>query len=85
MQDSTSTRLREIVESAVDASAFLPGDQDEDTPLLGYVTGLDSMAVLAILTGIQEKMGVPIADDEVGADIFETFGSLKRFVESKLG
>ena len=45
MQDSTSTRLREIVESAVDASAFLPGDQDEDTPLLGYVTGLDSTDV----------------------------------------
>ena len=84
MQDSTGTRLREIVESAVGASE-LPGDLDEDTPLLGYVTGLDSMAVLASLTGIQEKMGVPIADDEVGADIFETFGSLKRFVESKLG
>ena len=44
MQDSTGTRLREIVESAVGASE-LPGDLDEDTPLLGYVTGLDSTDV----------------------------------------
>ena len=48
------------------------------------MSALDSMAVLAVLTGIQQTFAVPIADDEVSADIFDSFGSLQRFVEAKL-
>ena len=55
-----------------------------DTPLLGAIPELDSMAVLGILTQIQDDFGVQIDDDEVSADIFQTFGDLKRFVEAKL-
>ena len=54
-------------------------------PLLGAIPELDSMAVLGVLTQIQDDFGVQIDDDEVSADIFQTFGDLKRFVEAKLG
>ena len=33
----------------------------------------------------QEDFGVDIADDEVSADIFQTYGDLRRFVQSKVG
>lgn len=83
MKSSHRATLQDILESAVGSDA-LPASLDDDTPLLGNISSLDSMAVVAILTRIQEDMGCPIADDEVGADVFETFGSLRRFVEARL-
>lgn len=83
MNEDHDTCLRSILESAVGKHS-LPEHLNGSTPLLGEITALDSLAVLAILTGIAEEFGVPIADDEVSADIFDTFGSLQRFVEAKL-
>jgi acyl carrier protein len=54
-----------------------------DTPLLGSVPELDSMAVVAVLTAIEERYGVTIDDGEVSAQIFATVGSLAEFVGSK--
>lgn len=56
-----------------------------DTPLLGSVAELDSMAVVGVLTLLEESYDVTIDDDEIGADIFATVGSLSRFLESKVG
>lgn len=82
MRNSTSTSLRGILESVLGAQA-LPEPLDDDSLLLGAVPEIDSMAVIAVLTGIEEAFGFKIADDEVSADMFETFGSLRRFVESR--
>lgn len=77
------TALRSILESAVGKRA-VPSQLSDDTPLLGAIPELDSMAVLGILTQIQDDFGCQIDDDEVSGEIFETFGALKRFVESKI-
>lgn len=76
--------LRSILETAVGRRA-MPDPLDDDTPLLGHLPELDSMAVLTILTQLQEELGCEVADDEVDADLFRTFGSLRRFVESRIG
>lgn len=55
-----------------------------DSALLGGVPEFDSMAVVSILTTIEENYGVEIDDDEVSAEIFESLGSLLEFVNSKL-
>jgi acyl carrier protein len=55
-----------------------------DTPLLGSVAELDSMAVVSLLTALEEKFGFAIDDDEVDGSMFATVGSLVAFVESKL-
>jgi acyl carrier protein len=54
------------------------------TPLLGSVPELDSMAVVAVLTAMEETFGIHISDDEVNADVFATVGALTSFVEKKL-
>lgn len=56
-----------------------------DSPLLGALPELDSMAVVAILTALEEHYGFTIDDDEIGADTFATLGSLAEFVAGKLG
>jgi acyl carrier protein len=81
---SIDTALRSILEAALGKRA-VPAHLDDATPLLGAIPELDSMAVLGVLTQIQEDFGVSIDDDEVSAEMFETYGALRGFVASKLG
>lgn len=55
-----------------------------ETPLLGSIPEFDSMAVVTLITAIEDFYGVIVDDDEVSAETFETIGSLTRFIESKL-
>jgi acyl carrier protein len=55
-----------------------------DTPLLGSIPELDSMAVVAILTSFEDAYGFVVEDDEISAETFATLGTLTGFVERKL-
>ncbi len=55
-----------------------------DSGLLGSIPEFDSMAVVGILTALEENYGFEVDDDEIEAETFETVGSLVAFVESKL-
>ncbi len=54
------------------------------TPLLGAIPELDSMAVVALITGMEERFGIIVDDDDIDGSIFATVGSLVDFVEAKL-
>jgi acyl carrier protein len=54
------------------------------TPLLGSLPELDSIGVVNIVTMIEDQLGCSIGDDEINAEVFETFGSLVSFIENKL-
>jgi acyl carrier protein len=53
------------------------------TELLGSIPELDSMAVVSVLTAIEERFGFLIEDDEVDGQTFATFGNLVEFVREK--
>lgn len=55
-----------------------------ETRLLGAVPEFDSMAVVSIITALEEHYGFAIDDDEIEASTFETVGSLVNFVNGKL-
>lgn len=55
-----------------------------DSRLLGVVPELDSMAVVSILAALEEIYGFTVDDDEIGAENFETVGSLLEFVKHKI-
>jgi acyl carrier protein len=59
-------------------------DLGPDSLLLGSIAELDSMAVVSVLTKLEDHFGFTIDDDEIGGQIFSTLGSLSRFVDSKL-
>jgi len=54
-----------------------------ETPLLGGLPEFDSMAVVTVITMIEDELGVTIDDDELSADVFATVGSLVEFVSQK--
>lgn len=57
---------------------------DEKTPLLGAIPELDSMAVVTLITSLEERFGFSIDDDEIDGATFTTVGSLIEFVEAKV-
>jgi len=57
---------------------------DRDSPLLGAVPELDSIAVVRVITTLEERFGFMIADDDLDASSFATVGTLADFVRSKL-
>lgn len=57
---------------------------DAQSALLGSIPELDSMAVVNLITALEEHFGIVVDDDEISAGTFETLGSLTAFVQQKL-
>ena len=55
-----------------------------ETALLGAIPELDSMAVVALITSMEERFGFFVDDDEIDGSAFATVGTLTDFVQGKL-
>jgi acyl carrier protein len=79
---TTVDQLKRIIRDALHL-----GDRAESltpaSPLLGAIAEFDSMAVVTVLTMIEDEFGITIEDDEVSGDVFETLGSLASFVDGR--
>ena len=56
-----------------------------DTHLLGAIPELDSMAVVSLLTTLEERLGIAVDDGDIDGSTFATVGSLVDFVTAQLG
>lgn len=77
---------REVL-ATIDEALSLQGRSKEftaDTPLLGSLPELDSMAVMTVIMSLEERFDFVVEDDELDAQVFETVGSLVGFVDEKL-
>ncbi|KIF81848.1 acyl carrier protein [Noviherbaspirillum autotrophicum] len=54
-----------------------------NTRLLGSLPELDSMAVVSVITAIEDHFGIVFEDDDINADVFETVGTLSAVIERK--
>jgi acyl carrier protein len=78
-----TTTVRNVLRDALslgDRAAALTSD----SPLLGGLPEFDSMAVVTVVTLLEDTLGITIEDDDLSADVFATVGSLTAFVEGKL-
>lgn len=77
-QKEVLSLLDEILSLKGRSSGFTPR-----SPLLGAIPELDSMAVIALLNGLEERFGFSVEDDEIEGSVFSTLGSLVEFVDRK--
>ena len=56
-----------------------------ENALLGAIPELDSMAVVALITSMEERFGFFVEDDEIDGAAFASVGTLVAFVQGKLG
>jgi acyl carrier protein len=78
--EEVKTILAEVLSLGADAKAGL----NEQSALLGSIPELDSMAVVSIITALEEQFGIVVEDDDISASTFETLGTLTAFVQQKL-
>lgn len=58
---------------------------DASTALFGGIPELDSLAVLEVVTSLEDRFGIVVEDDDVTGEVFETIGSLADFVRERAG
>lgn len=83
MDQTTDTLLRRIL---ADVLGLRPGQADgfdAATGLFGHLPELDSMAVAALLTEMEDRLGILVDESEIDGDLFETYGTLLAFAEAK--
>lgn len=56
-----------------------------DTALFGALPELDSMAVMGLLTELEDRLGILIDDEDVDGDMLATFGALTDFAAARVG
>jgi acyl carrier protein len=80
---NTVDRLKRIIRDALHLGERADA-LGSASPLLGAIAEFDSMAVVTVLTMIEDEFDFSISDDEVSADIFATLGTLAAFVDGKV-
>jgi acyl carrier protein len=83
MRTDTDRKLRTILTEVLGLKPGQAEDFAADTGLFGYLPELDSMAVAGLLTEMEDRLDIVIDDDEVDAELMETYGALLAFAEAK--
>ncbi|MDC6170274.1 MULTISPECIES: acyl carrier protein [unclassified Roseateles] len=78
---NTSSALRAILAEAmgIDTSGF-----EANTLLLGAVPELDSMSVMEVVMALEQRFEIDLADEELDASVFASFGSLELHLRRRL-
>jgi acyl carrier protein len=79
---ATFEQVRKIVAESLEVGDRLDHAGPESA-LLGGIPEFDSMAVLNVITALENNLGITIDDDDISAEVFETLGSLASFVNVK--
>jgi acyl carrier protein len=56
---------------------------DESTPLFGSLPELDSLAVLELITALEDRYGFEVDDADFTSETFRTVGALAAFVNDQ--
>lgn len=85
LTDQTDTDLRALLNDVLGLGAARAAALTPDSGLFGALPELDSMAVAALLTEIEDRFDLIIDDDEVDGEMLGTFGNLLSFIRTKRG
>lgn len=75
--------VRGVLSDVLGISAARAAGFRDDTGLFGALPEFDSMAVMTVLTELEDRLGILIEDDEVDGDMLATFGTLTAFAAAK--
>jgi len=81
--DEVDQTLRAVLSDVLGLARDRVAGFTEASPLFGALPEFDSMAVAGLLTELEERLAITIEDDEVDADMLETFGALLSFAKAK--
>jgi acyl carrier protein len=79
------TEIRERVRKSVEACLSVDTSPMPDDGHLIAEFGLDSAAILALVSWLEGEFDIVIEDNEIEREVFESLASISDFVAAKLG
>jgi acyl carrier protein len=73
--------LRKYFAEELDKEKSVANLKDDDSLLVKGI--LDSIEIVKLTTFIEEAFGVPVGDEDLVPENFETITSLRRFIEGR--
>ena len=78
--------LQEVKTLLIDVLNLGPAGENltSDSPLLGSLPELDSMAVVTLIGALEEHFGIMVDDDDISSSTFATLCSLAGFEAARV-
>jgi len=80
MDTPLRTRIKQAIVSAL-RLPIPPDEIEDDAPLFGEGLGLDSIDALELVLELERTFGVTISDEQTGAAVLRSVGSIAEFIE----
>ena len=77
------SKLKQLITLLADILELDPQGLEQNTELLGALPEFDSMAVIKVITAMEETFGINVDDDDIDATLFETVGTLLEYIEAQ--
>jgi acyl carrier protein len=75
-------QLKAQILACLQVEGMLPEELDEDMPLFGDYTGLDSIDALELVVMLDKKYGIKINDSKVARKILVNIRTIAEYVHS---
>lgn len=83
MSETTDQRLRQTLADVLGLPLAQVAGFTANTGLFGHLPELDSMAVATLLTELEDRFGLELADADIDGDLLASYGSLSAFVAER--
>ena len=74
-----------LIRTLADLVPEFTGEIGDETALAEGGLGLDSLALIDLVSAIHERLGVTVLEHEITSEDFGSVGRLLRFLEARLG
>ena len=79
---STDT-LSAVVDTLVEVLGVDPESLDASTPLFGSMPEFDSLAIVEVISNLEDRLGFEMDEADITLDVFGTVGSLASYLEAR--
>ncbi|MFE7223400.1 acyl carrier protein [Nocardioides sp. NPDC057577] len=85
--DTTDATLVSVAEAITEVIGpdHSAGTLTADTLLFGSLPELDSLALVELITVLEDRFAFEMDEDDINAEVFESVGSLAEHVRGQLG
>ncbi|SDK96505.1 acyl carrier protein [Nocardioides sp. YR527] len=85
--DTTDATLVSVAEAITEVIGpdHSAGTLAADTLLFGSLPELDSLALVELITVLEDRFGFEMDEDDINAEVFESVGSLADHVRAQVG
>ncbi len=75
--------LPTVINTLVDVLGVDPASLDASTPLFGSMPEFDSLAIVEVISILEDRFGFEMDESDISLDVFGTVGSLASYLGAR--